>query len=497
LRKKDIFKYWGFVRTNMLNLWDFCKSSRGFFLDRKYVVGRGYCSPLASTFFSLLLVVSVYAESDSSVVAGLATARQVGHVSLVLGKAYVIKGESRVEAVKGGSIRVGDHIFTESNGHVHVRFVDGALVSVRPASSLEIERYEFDPSRPEASAVKFNLTEGVARSISGDAAKSARERFRLNTPVAAIGVRGTDFVVSANARSTRAIVNEGSIIMAPFSNLCVSDSLGPCSQNAVELAGDTFQVTEIRVADVVPRVESEQSSSSIANIQDRFRLAGQGRTRVDGNSSDREAASAYIEVAASGKVKEANTDSGNLGGQEVLIDFTPNAPFGDSEVAKSQLVWGRFGAGKGANELLSVERLVAADGRNITIAASDYLLYRTEPNGARIESNLGVVGFSLDSAQAFYSLGAAEVAMGVDSGSLDVDFINNTFNTALTLNHGLIGAIDFTGSGRVADGGYLIGLEEAQSVLGAVAIDGMEAGYFFEQQLGSGLISGLTLWGGR
>ena len=464
---------------------------------------RGNCIfvLLRALFFAICFVLAPFTagldQPDEAELEPAPASSEVGFVSLVLGKAYISSGEKRAKASRGHVINVGDRIYTEANGHVHVRFVDDALVSVRPMSSLEVERYEFDPSSPEESTVKFNLTEGVARSISGEAAKSARQRFRLNTPVAAIGVRGTDFVVSATAKSTRAIVNEGSIIMAPFSSLCVSDALGPCSQNAVELAGDNFQVTEIRVANVVPRVESEQSSSSIVNLQDRFRLAGQSRARGDGDSNEREAASAYLEVAASGKVREASSGSEDASAQQPLFNFTPRVPLGESDVAESQLVWGRFGTGKGASELLSVERLVAAEARNITIAASDYLLYRIEPNGARIESKLGVVGFSLDSAQAFYSLGASEVAMGVDSGSLDVDFINNTFNTALGLNHPLTGAIDFTGRGKVADGGYLIGLEEAQSVLGAVAIDGQEAGYFFEQQLESGSISGLTLWGGR
>jgi hypothetical protein len=144
-----------------------------------------------------------------------------------------------------------------------------------------------------------------------------------------------------------------------------------------------------------------------------------------------------------------------------------------------------------------VERLTAAEGRNITIAASDYLLYRTELAGARIDSSLGVIGFRLESAQAFYSEGSGEVAMRISSGSLQVDLINNSFVTGLGLEHALTGKINFTGSGRVADGGYLIGLEDGKSVLGAVATDGLEAGYFFEQQLQSGFISGLSLWGGR
>jgi hypothetical protein len=114
-----------------------------------------------------------------------------------------------------------------------------------------------------------------------------------------------------------------------------------------------------------------------------------------------------------------------------------------------------------------------------------------------MDSGLGVIGFKLDSAQAFYDAGNGEIALTVTSGSLDVDLINNKFTTGLGLEHSITGKIMFSGSGRVADGGYLIGLEESKSVLGAVSTDGFEAGYFFEQQLQTGFLSGLTLWGGR
>ena len=423
---------------------------------------------------------------------------EVGYVSLVLGKAYIQSDERRERIFKGSAIRVGDFIYTGNNGHVHIRFVDEALVSVRPRSTLEVERYEFDRARPHKSAVKFSLSEGVARSISGEAAKSARQRFRLNTPVAAIGVRGTDFVVSANSISTRALVNEGSIVMAPFSRLCTSEALGPCSQNAVELASDAFQVLEINGSSLLPQFETEQTPSSMANLQDRFRLAGQSLSSGTADSDERDAASAYLEVAASDKVRRASVGPSAENSQlQTFQDFTPQAPLGAAVVAQSQLVWGRFGVGQGAGEMLSLERLAAAEGRAITIAASDYLLYRTELAGARLDSNLGVIGFKLDSAQASYNPGSGAVAMRVTSGSLDVDLINNSFVTGLGLEHVLTGEINFTGSGRVADGGYLIGLEEEKSVLGAIATDGLEAAYFFEQQLQSGFVSGLTLWGGR
>jgi hypothetical protein len=305
-------------------------------------------------------------------------------------------------------------------------------------------------------------------------------------------------VVSADSVSTRALVNEGSIVMAPFSSFCTSDALGPCSQNAVELAGDTFQVLEINGSNFLPTVDPEQAPSPISNLRDRFRLAGQNIGSATADSDERDAASAYLEVAASGKVREASLgSSAESDSFETLKDFTPKAPLSVADNSQSQLVWGRFGVGKGASERLSVPRSLAAEDRNVTIAASDYLLYRTELAGARMDSGLGVIGFELDSAQAFYDAGNGEVALTVTSGSLDVDLINNRFSTGLGLEHALTGQIIFSGSGRVADGGYLIGLEETKSVLGAVATDGLEAGYFFEQKLQAGSLSGLTLWGGR
>ena len=98
-------------------------------------------------------------------------------------------------------------------------------MSVRPDSQLEIISYDYDAEHPEESSIKFNLIEGIARSISGEGAKAARSRYRLNTPIAAIGVRGTDFVVSVTGQSTRALVNQGAIAMAPYSADCSASAI--------------------------------------------------------------------------------------------------------------------------------------------------------------------------------------------------------------------------------------------------------------------------------
>ncbi|NDE53216.1 MAG: hypothetical protein EB069_01285, partial [Actinobacteria bacterium] len=96
---------------------------------------------------------------------------------------------------RGAQVFEGDQIHTQDGAHLHLRFVDGAMVSVRPNSRLQIEQYRWDPQNAGRNQVKFRLDEGVARSITGQAGETSKDRFRLNTPVAAVGVRGTDFVV--------------------------------------------------------------------------------------------------------------------------------------------------------------------------------------------------------------------------------------------------------------------------------------------------------------
>ena len=123
----------------------------------------------------------------------------VGQVSLVIGEAHVVRIDGSRESIRrGASIQVGDRVETAGNGHVHVRFIDNGVVSVRPESVLEVQSYRFDAQNPAVNEVRLRLDQGSSRSISGAATEADKSRFRLNTPIAAIGVRGTDFIVQTD-----------------------------------------------------------------------------------------------------------------------------------------------------------------------------------------------------------------------------------------------------------------------------------------------------------
>ena len=161
----------------------------------------------------------------------------VGEITTVIGQGSVIGSAGPQSAYRGQSIRVGDRIETTVGGHIHIRFLDGGLVSVRPLSRLRVEDYR-NADQNGLAAIKFRLEDGVMRSVTGQWGEAHRDRFRLNTPIAAIGVKGTDFIVKAQGEGTFASVNTGAIVMAPLEGTCAR-TLGPCNgQSAILLSAE-------------------------------------------------------------------------------------------------------------------------------------------------------------------------------------------------------------------------------------------------------------------
>ena len=449
----------------------------------------------------------------------------IGSVSLVLGRAFIeSEGNNRERVRMGMMVRQADRVVTESNGHVHIRFIDEALVSVRPNSELEILAYVFNTEDPDKSSIKFNLLEGTARAVSGNAAKAARQRFRLNTPIAAIGVRGTDFVVTTTATLVTVLVNEGAVVVAPFSDECVAQGFGPCTTNAVELTADSLQLIEfdsnMALPRLVPLVVSEESTEQLQGAASNTG-AQPPIVEASGDEEDKKATSKEVvleSVTSVGVADEVVSEIKNADGETVAsyatvsdwnaayeivetllpayqTGYTPFAQVAVNEAKQRQLVWGRYGDGKGDLERITLPYDVASQGREITVGSNfEYYLFRPESGEKQVAKGLGTIGFTLNSAQAFYSNETDIFAVAVSGGGLTIDFQENQFSTYLNLNHFRFGDLNFQASGRLYDGGYFHSRNDSQRIAGAVSLDGQEAGYFFNLLHSQGTINGLTLW---
>ncbi len=392
----------------------------------------------------------------------------VGEVTLTIGKSKIERSTQEAEPQKGGSVQEGDVIRTSDNGHVHIRFIDGARVSVRPNSVFRIHEFKYSPADPAASVVRLSLDSGEARSISGAAAQAAKERFRLNTPLVAIGVKGTDFVTQVSKDVIRVTVNQGAIVMAPFDSGCKADALGVCTTaRAKELTAEMLgQALVYRLGSTDPSFQNVSKPGQADNSK-LLQLDRQVR-----DASDRPLAS----------------------------DTEAKIPL--NALGNNRLIWGRWARDPIANDSLTVPFLDAMRGNEVTVGDGYYFLFR-EPSNINVLPTLTTkTDFGLKSSSAYYRNAANEmVPATVSNGSLSIDFGAKTFATQLGLSAEGAGLQSFSQSGNInAANGIFLGrsgpeASPTSNLAGAISLDARQAGYLFKTQVGRGTFVGATLWG--
>ncbi len=143
-----------------------------------------------------------------------------GRVEFAIGGATAISasGASR-QLAKGGDINSGDTIKT-TDGRVQVRFTDGGYMSFQPNTEFRIENYNYDGKQDGSERGFFRLVEGGLRAITGIVGRNNRPAYRVATPVATIGIRGSEFYTEFKEKKLKTRVNGGSIfVQNEFGNL--------------------------------------------------------------------------------------------------------------------------------------------------------------------------------------------------------------------------------------------------------------------------------------
>lgn len=130
------------------------------------------------------------------------------------------------DARRGEVVRVGDTLVTTTS-RLQATFSDGGMISLLPGTELKVTEYHFAGTPDGSEKGVFNLVKGGLRSITGAIGKGTdKDAYRMETPVATIGIRGTEYAVqighsiegyvfqgviqiSNRAGSIRALVNQG------------------------------------------------------------------------------------------------------------------------------------------------------------------------------------------------------------------------------------------------------------------------------------------------
>jgi hypothetical protein len=451
----------------------------------------------------------------------LAAGNAVGVADLLYGQVMRFSaGAASGEPLrKGAQVFQGDTLETGSEGHLYIVTVDQAFISVRPNSRLTVNSYKANIANPNDTAIQFTLHQGVARFVSGQAVAAAKNRFRLNTPVAAIGVRGTDFTVFTTSTVTRASVMSGRIAVSPFNESCLAFSLGPCrSVSSLDLAAGDLPVIELTRGDQLPRILQSEDLKPDRLVPPR----PEERPRSSQNSrEDATDPTRHPDQLPPVRTTENGLASRSVTGREPMTSLskTPGelviekADLLADVVAENQLErfdtasnehgallnWGRWRA------IADLPVNVSGAGTTSTskvVAVLDPYLLETRDTTRFLLQTSGQFSFDLLGYEAFL-IGQGDVAQPVNvlGASLRIDFSSQRFHTKLEFqDQGMDRLSTLEASGAVSNTGKFSNDGVGQpGVIVRGALTGQlstQAGYLFQKSIdgGESKILGATRW---
>ena len=135
-------------------------------------------------FFPRALAIALFLVSAVAAHAGGPT---VGVVTKVVSPAQV----GTETAIVGTLVHMRDELRTGANARLQITFRDKTELTLGENATVVVDRYVFDPDASTGEAV-LNSTKGAFRLVTGSISDMTKKTISVSTPVATLGVRGTD-----------------------------------------------------------------------------------------------------------------------------------------------------------------------------------------------------------------------------------------------------------------------------------------------------------------
>ena len=147
------------------------------------------------------------------------SAELFGTVDALSGSADVVDQSGKSTAASVGlKIFEGQTINSAADGEVHLVTEDGGIIAVRPNTVFRVDEYKAE-GNTSTDKIFMSLLKGTIRSITGWVGKYNNPAYRITTPTATIGIRGTDHETTVidkgdgDEPGTYDNVNEGATVM--------------------------------------------------------------------------------------------------------------------------------------------------------------------------------------------------------------------------------------------------------------------------------------------
>lgn len=122
---------------------------------------------------------------------------EAARVIAVTPGAFVQRGNARTPLKLKDPLYKEDQISTDATGKLQLLFADDTTVAVAPDSMVNIADFSF--GGPAKASFALGVGRGLARVVTGKVVERNREGFKVTTPHATVGIRGT--ILTADVRS--------------------------------------------------------------------------------------------------------------------------------------------------------------------------------------------------------------------------------------------------------------------------------------------------------
>ena len=117
----------------------------------------------------------------------------VGQVIQARGKTFAISPKKkRRNLAPGSEVYVGDRLYTGVKGFIRLSMIDDAKIDLRCNSEMLIEDYKL--LRAGNRSIIY-LIQGSLKKITGSIGKMSEDVYEMKTPMATVGVRGTEYAL--------------------------------------------------------------------------------------------------------------------------------------------------------------------------------------------------------------------------------------------------------------------------------------------------------------
>lgn len=117
-----------------------------------------------------------------------------GHADFVSGNVMAVAADgSQRPLQKGSEINAGEAINTAAGARAQIRFTDGGYISLQPNTLFRVDEYQYEGKTDGKEKGFFSLLKGGLRAITGAVGHVNRDNYKVATPAATIGIRGTGY----------------------------------------------------------------------------------------------------------------------------------------------------------------------------------------------------------------------------------------------------------------------------------------------------------------